>query len=58
MEKNFLKKYYLVGKTTSVKKVIREFTQGLSKTFHQGSKRLIDLSRECPHHVVSNHKLT
>ena len=35
MEEEFLRKYYSVGKTTSVRKVIREFTQGLSETFHE-----------------------
>ena len=35
MEEEFLRKYYSVGKTTSVRKAIREFTQGMSETFHE-----------------------
>ena len=35
MEKEFLIRYYYVGNTTSVRKVIRKFTQGTSDTFHQ-----------------------
>ena len=35
MEEEFLRKYYYVGKTTSVWKAIREFTQGTSETFHE-----------------------
>ena len=35
MEEEFLRKYYSVGKTTSVQKAICEFTQGLSETFHE-----------------------
>ena len=35
MEEEFLRKYYSVGKTTSVRKAMREFTQGPSETFHQ-----------------------
>ena len=31
----FLRKYYSAGKTTSVQKAIREFTQGSSETFHE-----------------------
>ena len=31
-EEEFLRKYYSVGKTTSIQKAIREFTQGTSKT--------------------------
>ena len=41
----FLRKYYSVGKTTSVRKAIREFTQGSSETFHE--------AWECPHERLS-----
>ena len=58
MEEEFLRKYYYVGKTTSVRKAIREFTRGSSETFHEAWEGLRDLTRECPHHGVSNHKLT
>ena len=58
MEEEFLRKYYSVGKTTSVRKAIREFTQGSSETFHEAWEWLRDLTRECPHHGLSNHELT
>ena len=58
MEEEFLRKYYSVGKTTSVRKAMRELTQGPSETFHEAWERLRDLTRECPHHGVSNHELT
>ena len=58
MEEEFLRKYYSVGKTTSVQKVIPEFTQGTSETFHEVWEQLIDLTREFPHHGVSNPELT
>ena len=32
MEEEFLRKYYYVGKTTSIRKTMREFTQGPSET--------------------------
>ena len=35
MEKEFLRKHYSVGKTTSVRKAICEFTQGTSETFQE-----------------------
>ena len=57
MEEEFLRKYYSVGKTTSVWKAMREFTQGPSETFHEAWERLRDLTKECPHHGVSNHEL-
>ena len=58
MEEEFLRKYYSVGRTTSIQKAIREFTQGTSETFHKAWEQLRDLTRECPHHGVSNHELT
>ena len=58
MEEEFLRKYYSVRKTTSVRKAIREFTQGSSETFHEAWEKLRDLTRECPHHGVSNYELT
>ena len=58
MEEEFLRKYYSIGKTTSVRKAMREFTQGPSETFREAWERLRDLTRECPHHGVSNHELT
>ena len=56
MEEEFIRKYYSVGKTTSVRKAMREFTQGTSETFHEACERLRDLTRECSHHGVSNHE--
>ena len=58
MEEEFLRKYCFVGKITSVRKAIHEFIQGLSETFHKALERLRDLTREYPHHGVSNHELT
>ena len=52
MEEEFLRKYYSIGKPTSVRKAIREFTQGLSETFHKAWERLRDLNKKCPHHGV------
>ena len=54
MEEEFLRKYYSVEKTTSVRKVIREFTQGSSETFQEAWERLRDLTRECL--TISLHK--
>ena len=57
MDEEFLRKHYSVRKTTSVRKAICEFTQAPSETFHEAWERLRDLTRECPHHGVSNHEL-
>ena len=58
MEDEFLRKYSSVGKTTSVRKAICEFTQGTNETFYEAWERLRDLTWECSHHGVSNHELT
>ena len=58
MEEEFLRKYYSEGKTTFVCKAIRDFIKGTSETFHEAWERLRDLTREGPHHGVSNHELT
>ena len=58
MEEEFLRKYYSVGKISSVRKVVRDFTQGPSESFHEAWERLRDLTKECPHHGVSNHERT
>ena len=58
MEEEFLRKYYSIGKATSVRKAIGEFTEGTSETFHEAWERLRDLTRECPHRGVSNHEST
>ena len=35
MEDVFLRKYYSVGKTSAVRRAIREFSQGLSEVFYE-----------------------
>ena len=57
-EEEFLRKYYFVWKTTFIGKTMRQFTQGTSETFQEAWEQLRDLTRECPHHGVSNHELT
>ena len=54
MEETLLRKYYSIGKTTSVQKAIHEFTQGTSENFQEAWERLRDLTRECPNHGVSS----
>ena len=45
MEDAFLRKYYLVGKTSAVRQAIREFSQGPSEVFYEAWERLRDLLR-------------
>ena len=45
MEDAFLRKYYSVGKTSAVRRAIREFSQGPGKVFYEAWERLRDLLR-------------
>ena len=47
MEKYFLRKYYLVGKTTFIRKANHKFIEGPSENFHEAWERLKDPTREC-----------
>ena len=58
MEEEFLGKYYFVGKPHLFKKLSASLPQGPSETFHEAWEQLRDLTRECPHHRVSNQELT
>ena len=58
MEDTFLLKYYSVGKTSGVRRAIREFSQGSGEVFYEVWKRLRDLLRQCPHHGIPKHEIT
>ena len=58
MEDTFLCKYYLVGKTSTMRRAIREFSQGPGEVFYEAWERLRDLLRQCPHHGIPKHEIT
>ena len=58
MEDTFLRKYYSVGKTSVVRRAIREFSQGPSEVFYEAWERLRDLLRQCPHHGIPKQEIT
>ena len=53
-----LRKYYLVGKTSAVRRAIRKFSQGPGEVFYEEWERLRDILRQCPHHGIPNHEIT
>ena len=57
MEDALLHKYYSVGKTSAVRRVIREFSQGLGEVFNEAWERLRDLLRQCSHHGIPKHEI-
>ena len=58
MEDTFLRKYYSIGKTSVVRRAIREFSQGPGEVFYEAWERLRDLWRQCPHHGIPKHEIT
>ena len=58
MKDAFLHKYYLVGKTSAVRRAIREFSQGPSEVFYEAWERLRDLLRQCPYRGIPKHEIT
>ena len=58
MEDAFLRKYYSVGKTSAVRRAIREFSQGSGEVFYDAWERHRDLLRQCPHHGILKHEIT
>ena len=58
MEDAFLRKYYSVGKTSAVRRAIREFSQGLGKVFYEAWEKLRDLLRQSLHHGIPKQEIT
>ena len=51
-----LSKYYLVGKTSVVRRAIREFSQGPGEVFYEAWERLRDLLRQCMYYGIPKHE--
>ena len=58
MEDAFLCKYYSAGKTSAVRRSIRELSQGASEVFYEAWERLRDLLRQCPHRGIPKNEIT
>jgi len=57
MQKEFLKKYYPIGRKNQMHRAITSFAQNPRELFHETWKRLRDLLRKCPHHAVPKWQL-
>ncbi|CAN6455676.1 unnamed protein product [Victoria cruziana] len=51
LQSEFLKKYFLIGKTNHFRRAITTFSTLEGETFHQAWKRM-ELLRRCPHHQI------
>ena len=58
IEDAFVRMYYSVGKTSTVRRAIREFSQGPGEVFYKAWETLRDLLRQCPHHGITEHEIT
>ena len=56
-QREFLMKYFSIGKTKQIRKVIINFFQMDGEIFHETWERLKDLIHKCLHHVVSKWQL-
>ena len=53
MQKEFLKKFYPIGRTNTMRRAITSFTQTPGEMIHESWERLKELLRKCPHHGLS-----
>ena len=53
MQHEFLKKFYPIGRTNTMRQVITGFAQLPNKQIHESRERLKELLRKCPHHGLS-----
>ncbi|CAN6456109.1 unnamed protein product [Victoria cruziana] len=52
LQREFLKKYFPIGKTNHYRKAISTFAALEGEYFHQAWERMKDLLRKCPHHQI------
>ncbi|CAN6482738.1 unnamed protein product [Victoria cruziana] len=52
LQREFLKKYFPIGKTNHYRRAILLFTALEGESFHQAWERMKDLLRKCPHHQI------
>ncbi|CAN6455423.1 unnamed protein product [Victoria cruziana] len=52
LQREFLKKYFPIGKTNHYRRAISLFSALEGESFHQAWERMKDLLRKCPHHQI------
>ncbi|CAN6471871.1 unnamed protein product [Victoria cruziana] len=52
LQREFLKKYFFIGKTNHYRRAISTFAALEGESFHQAWERMKDLLRKCPHHQI------
>ena len=57
LQREFLKKYFPIGKTNQIRRSLTNFSQAEREQFHETWERLKDLMRQCPHHHVPRWQL-
>ncbi|XP_021747322.1 uncharacterized protein LOC110713162 [Chenopodium quinoa] len=57
LQKDFLKKFYSIGKLSDMRRAITTFSQKPNELFYEAWERFCSLLRECPHHEVPKWQL-
>lgn len=57
LQKEFLKKYFPIGKINQIRRAITSFSQLDGELFHETWERLKDLIHKCPHHAIPKWQL-
>lgn len=52
LQMEFLKKYFLIGKTNQFRRAITSFTVHEGESFHQPYECMKELLKSCPHHQI------
>ncbi|CAN6459003.1 unnamed protein product [Victoria cruziana] len=52
LQREFLKKYFSIGKTNHYRRAITTFTTLEGESFHQTWEQMKELLRRCPHHQI------
>ena len=52
LQKEFLKKFFFIGKLTALRRAITTFSHNKNEQLHESWERFQELLRSCPHHEV------
>jgi hypothetical protein len=52
MQQEFLKKYFLIGRTNQIQRAIFGFSQSEGELYYETLERMKDLLKKCLHHAV------
>ncbi|XP_043696755.1 uncharacterized protein LOC122647429 [Telopea speciosissima] len=57
MQQQFLKKFFPIGWTNTIRRAVTTFSQNSGEEFHEYWERLKELLQKCPHHAIPKWQL-